>query len=204
MTNLAITLIEQRVSANRFDASHRLTDDQIGDLTRLATRAPSAYNLQNWRFIAVRTTEAKMRLQQLAYGQAKISEAAVTFIICGLLPDHADIATRLVPFVEAGYISPKTVSGWQDGARSQYADPRMARDEAVRTATFGAATLIHAAEAMGLASGPMIGFDAQGVARGFGLAPDEVPVMLVAVGRAAPGHWPQKPRRPLAEVLEIA
>jgi nitroreductase len=50
----------------------------------------------------------------------------------------------------------------------------------------------------------MVGFDAEGVAREFGLAPSEVPVMLVAVGRAGSGNWPQKPRRPLAEVLEIA
>ena len=95
-------------------------------------------------------------------------------------------------------------SGWLEGARGQYADPQMARDEAVRSATLGAATLIYAAEALDLASGPMVGFDAGGVARAFGLAADEVPVMLVAVGRAAPGNWPQKPRRPLAEVLEIS
>jgi hypothetical protein len=29
-------------------------------------------------------------------------------------------------------------------------------------------------------------------------------VMLLAVGRAAPGNWPQKPRRPLREVLSHA
>jgi hypothetical protein len=28
--------------------------------------------------------------------------------------------------------------------------------------------------------------------------------MLVAVGRADSGNWPQKPRRPLAEVLVLA
>ena len=42
------------VSANLFDASHTLTDVEIEELVRLATRAPTAYNLQHWRFIAVR------------------------------------------------------------------------------------------------------------------------------------------------------
>jgi nitroreductase len=101
-------------------------------------------------------------------------------------------------------MSADTASGWQEGARAQYADPRTARDEAVRSASLGAATLIYAAEALGLVSGPMVGFDADGVATEFGLGPDEVPVMLVAVGRAAPGNWPQKPRRPLTEVLQIS
>lgn len=204
MSNPAISLIEQRVSANLFDASHALTDAEVENLARLATRAPSAYNLQNWRFIAVRAPDAKARLRTLANGQAKVSDAAVTFIICGVLPDHTALAARLLPFVEAGFMPAAMASGWQEGARAQYADPQTARDEAVRSASLGAATLIFAAEALGLVSGPMVGFDAEGVAREFGLGPNEVPVMLVAVGRAAPGNWPQKPRRPLAEVLELS
>lgn len=204
MINPAIALIERRVSANRFDAGHTLTDAEIEDLTRLATRAPSAYNLQNWRFIAVRTPDAKARLWSLAHGQAKVMDAAVTFIVCGVLPDPTAVAERLRPFVQAGHMPANMVRDWQEGARAHYADPQTARDEAVRSASLGAATLIHAAEALGLASGPMVGFDAEGVAREFGLAPNEVPVMLVAVGRAASGNWPQKPRRPLVEVLEIA
>jgi nitroreductase len=95
-------------------------------------------------------------------------------------------------------------AAWQAAAAAQYADPQTARDEAVRSATLGAATLMQAAQALGLASGPMVGFDAAGVAREFGLGADELPVLLVAIGRAAPGNWPQKPRRPLAEVLDFA
>ncbi|MGV6873457.1 nitroreductase family protein [Pseudochelatococcus sp. B33] len=204
MTNPTISLIERRVSANLFDASHALTDAEIEQLVQLATRAPTAYNLQNWRFVAVRTPESKARLRGVAHDQPKVSDAAVTFIICGVLPDHAVLPERLRPSVEAGFMPAAMASGWQEGARLQYADPRMARDEAVRSATFGAATLMHAAEALGLASGPMVGFDAEGVTRAFGLAPNEAPVLLVAVGRAAPGNWPQKPRRPVTEVLEIA
>lgn len=203
MTNPTISLIEQRVSANLFDASHALTNAEIRELTRLATRAPTAYNLQNWRFIAVQAPETKARLRSLAHGQAKVADAAVTFIVCGGLPDHAFIPERLDPFVEAGFMSADMALGWQKGARAHYADPQTARDEAVRSATFGAATLIFAAEALGLVSGPMVGFDVEGVTRDFALMPNEVPVLLVAVGRAAPGNWPQKPRRPLAEVLEI-
>ncbi|NYT37209.1 nitroreductase family protein [Allopusillimonas soli] len=204
MTNPAITLIEQRFSANWFDAAHELADRDIEALVRLATCAPSAYNLQNWRFIAVRAQESKARLRALAYDQAKVSDAAVTFIICGQLPDHRALEERLHPFVEAGHMPERMVAGWQEDARVRYADPRMARDEAIRSATLGAATLMYAAQAMGLASGPMIGFDAQAVAREFALSHDEVPAMLVPVGRAAPRNWPRKPRRPLSEVLLIS
>ena len=203
MTNPTISLIERRVSANLFDASHRLTDAEIEELVRLATRAPTAYNLQNWRFIAVRTAEAKTRLRALAWNQPKVEDAAVTFIICGVHPDAETLPERLQPSVAAGYMPADMPSAWREAAGAQYADPQTARDEAVRSATLGAATLIYAAEALGFASGPMVGFEAEGVARAFGLGANDVPVLLVAVGRAAPGNWPQKPRRPLAEVLEI-
>ena len=49
----------------------------------------------------------------------------------------------------------------------------------------------------------MIGFDAGAVHREFGLAEDEVPVMLLSVGPERPGHWAQKPRLPVADVLEL-
>lgn len=69
------------MSADRFDADHALTDTEIKELSRLATRAPSAYNLQNWRFVAVRTPEAKARLRSLAHGQAKVADTAVTILV---------------------------------------------------------------------------------------------------------------------------
>ncbi|KGG86310.1 MULTISPECIES: nitroreductase family protein [Comamonas] len=199
-----LALIEQRISANRFDDSHSLADAEIARLVQLATRAPTAYNLQNWRFIAVRTPAAKARLRALAQDQAKVQEAAVCFIVCGVLADPEALAERLQPFVDGGFMPAAMAQGWLQAAQQQYASAQAVRDEALRSASFGAMTLMHAAQAMGLASCAMTGFDAEGVTSSFGLASEEVPVMLVTVGRAAAGNWPQKPRRPLEQVLEFA
>jgi nitroreductase len=49
----------------------------------------------------------------------------------------------------------------------------------------------------------MIGFDAEAVHREFGLAEDEIPVLLLSVGAVRPGNWSQKPRRPVADVLDM-
>ena len=203
-THPTLALIEQRISANRFDDSHRLADAEIARLVQLATRAPTAYNLQNWRFIAVRTPAAKARLRALAQDQAKVQEAAVCFIVCGVLADPEALAERLQPFVDGGFMPAAMAQGWLQAAQQQYASAQAVRDEALRSASFGAMTLMHAAQAMGLASCAMTGFDAEGVTSSFGLAREEVPVMLVTVGRAAAGNWPQKPRRPLEQVLEFA
>jgi nitroreductase len=62
---------------------------------------------------------------------------------------------------------------------------------------------IDAARSMGLGSTPMIGFDDEAVHREFGLAEDEVPVMLLSVGPERPGNWAPKPRMPVSDVVEL-
>ena len=84
---------------------------------------------------------------------------------------------------------------------SHEGNAQLQRDEAFRSASLAAMTLIFAAQGMGLATGPMSGFDPGAVSEAFGLAADEVSVLLIATGYTAPGNWPQKPRKPVIGVL---
>lgn len=78
-------------------------------------------------------------------------------------------------------------------AQSSYGgDAQLQRDEAGRSASLAAMTLMLAAQGMGLVSGAMGGFDTPGVVQAFGLAPHELPVMLVSVGYPAPGLMPNR------------
>lgn len=198
-------LIQSRVSANSYDKSHKLTEGDISTLIELATHAPSAFNLQNWRFVAVHSDEAKQRLLPLAYGQQKVADAAVTFIVCGTLAPHTTLSAALKPTLDAGIISQAIFDGWVGAAQNMYRDnPTLQRDEAIRSGALAAMTLMLAAQGRGLVSGPMIGFDPVGVAKAFGLTDHDVPVMLVTVGRPGLGNWPQKPRKPVTEVLAFA
>ena len=200
--NPLVLAIQRRISANRFDPTRQVSDARIAELVGLATRAPTAFNLQNWRFIAVRTPEAKQRLRKVAQDQAKVTDAAVVYIVCGQPPCHETLAARLQPAVAAGFMPPEMPAIWVEATKASYENqPQKQRDEAIRSASFGAAMLILAAEAHGLASCVMGGFDPAGVAHDFGLAADEIPVVLVAIGFAAAGNWPQKPRRPVADML---
>lgn len=205
MANAVIDSLVSRRTISLYDPAFTLSDDQIRELVRVATTAPTSFNFQNWRFIAVRTPDAKARLRAVGWDQPKITEAAVTFVICGQLADHRVLPERLAPAVEAGIMPEKFAQGFEDAARGLYQDhPQLQRDEAIRSGAIGATALIYAAHALGFGSSPMIGFDAEAVRREFELADDEVPVMLLSVGAARPENWPQKPRRPLAEVLDFA
>ncbi|HEY4083887.1 MAG TPA: nitroreductase family protein, partial [Burkholderiaceae bacterium] len=77
-TNAVIETILSRTAAKYYDAAATLSDDQIRELVRIGTSAPTSFHLQNWRFIAVRSPEAKARLRPIAWDQPAITEAAVT------------------------------------------------------------------------------------------------------------------------------
>lgn len=205
MHNPIKALIESRTSAHRYDTSRQVSDDDIVELVRLATLAPSAYNFQNWKFIAVRSPEAKTRLKAVSNGQHKVVDASITFIVCGTLAAHETLAQALQPSIDLGILSQSMADGWLAMASQSHCDnPQLQRDEAFRSASLAAMTLMLAAQGMGLSTSAMSGFDAPGVAREFQLAVTEVPVILVTVGYPAPGNLPQKPRKPLHEVMQYA
>lgn len=204
MSNPIQQAIESRISTNHYDPDRPLSDEVIESLVTQATRAPSAYNFQNWRFIAVRSSQAKARLKSVAYGQQKVVDASVVFIICGTLAAHDQLGQVLMPSVDAGIMEQQVVDGWVALASAAHADNlTLQRDEAVRSASLAAMTLMLAAQGMGLASCAMIGFDMPGLAREFDLTANDVPALVVTVGYPATGNWPQKPRRPLSEVLDV-
>jgi nitroreductase len=93
--------------------AHRgLTEDQIRELVAYATEAPSAYNIQPWRFIAVTEPEAKARLKAVSYNQQKVEDAAVTFIVLGDLRGYERLPEVLGKSVAAGLIDQKMADGW--------------------------------------------------------------------------------------------
>jgi nitroreductase len=197
-------IIKSRISANNYDSERTLSDQEISNLTDLATHAPSAFNLQNWRFIAVRSSEAKARLLPLAYSQQKVMDAAVTFIVCGTLNPHESLPSSLKPTLDKGIIDQAIYDMWVGAANGMYKNnPQLQRDEAIRSGSLAAMTLMLAAKGQGLASTPMIGFDAAAVSEAFNLAASEVPVMLVTVGYPGTANWPQKPRKAVHDVLEL-
>ncbi|WP_321848068.1 nitroreductase family protein [Pseudomonas paraveronii] len=195
-------VIKSRISANSYDTERQLTDQQIAELIDLATHAPSAFNLQNWKFLAVRSTEAKARLLPLAFGQQKIMDATVTFIVCGTLKPHETLPAALKPTLDAGIIDQAIYDMWVGAAQGMYQEnPQLQRDEAIRSGSLAAMTLMLAAKGHGLVSTPMIGFDQAAVVKEFALSDVEIPVMLVTVGYPGATNWPQKPRKAVNDVL---
>ena len=198
-----IDAIKQRTSANNFDPTHVMSKAEIEDLVSLAIESPTSFNMQNWRLIAVSSPEHKANLRKLAFNQAKVSEAAVTFIVVGDAMGYQQLPTLIKPMLDAGALDQAAYDGWIGMCNGMYnGNTQLQRDEAIRSGSLAAMTLMYAAQAKGYVSGAMIGFDAAGVAKEFGLHEHEVPVMLIAVGHPAAGNWPRKVRRSLAQAVK--
>ncbi len=198
----AISIIKERTSANNFDSTHHLSQAEIEELVQLTINTPTSFNMQNWRLIAVSSSEKKAQLKALAFNQPKVGDAAVTFIVVGNAMGYQDLPHVIKPMLDAGAIDQAAYDGWIGMANGMYDNnSQLQRDEAIRSGALASMTLMYAAQAKGLVSGAMIGFDAPGVAKAFHLGEHEVPVMLIAVGKPAAGNWPRKARRALSKVL---
>src|SRR6516162_10101505 len=71
MPNAVIECILSRSAAKYYDPVATLSDDQIRELVRIGTTAPTSFHLQNWRFMAVRSPEPKARLRPICLGSAR-------------------------------------------------------------------------------------------------------------------------------------
>ncbi|MCP3980575.1 MAG: nitroreductase family protein [bacterium] len=196
-----LDLVRRRISVEEFDATHRLSEDQIRDLVADAAHAPSSFNIQHWRFVAVHRDEDKPRLQEIAFGQQQVADAAVTFIVLGDVRGTEKLPQILQRAVDADMMPQGKADAWVRMAGGIYSDETVARDEAIRSATLASMVLMLAAEARGWASGALSGFDAERVMQEFSIDPRYVPVMLLAVGRPVSHDDARKPRLEVDEIL---
>ena len=204
MTTSIQHLINTRTSINHFQPNHPLKERDISLLVELATKAPTAYNMQNWHFIAVQSEEAKIQLKSAAFGQQKIVDASIAFIICGKLEAHQQLSSTLEPSVKANIIGQHVADAWVTQAMAAHKNnDLLQRDEAIRSASLAAMSLLLAAQDMGFGSCPIGGFDAIEVSRQFALSENEIPVLIVVVGYPKEQNLRQKMRKPLSEILTV-
>jgi len=196
-----VRLLQGRRAVKRFDAGFRIAESELYEILEAATRAPSSWNLQHWKFLLITSDEAKARLFPVANRQRQVLEASAVVAVLGDLEPYRNADAVFGMSVDAGFMTPETKASLVEQTRAAYEDARYARDEAIRNASLAAMILMLAARAKGLDTCPMGGFSRSRFVEAFRVPPRYLPVLLVAVGKAA--EPPQRPslRLPVRDVV---
>jgi nitroreductase len=198
-----LKVLNERTSAEHFDSATPISVQEIKELISEACQAPSAFNIQHWRFIAVTDERIRERLKEttIAPNQERVADAPLIFLILGDLKGYERLDGILDETVQADLLPREVADLWLTMANGMYgSDPRLARDEAIRSGSLAAMTLMLAAGNRGYVSCP-IGFNPVQVMKVLSISEHYVPVMMLTVGRPTSGNTARRPRLPVDQVL---
>lgn len=185
--------IQERRSVKAYDPQHKMTEAEIKQLLSLAMLSPTAFNIQNWRFVVVTDPALRKEIRKVSWDQAQVEEASILIVLTADLKAWEKAPQRY------WQNAPKPVQDYLVPAIGQYYAGKelVQRDEAMRSCGMAAMTIMLAAKEMGYDTCPMDGFDFDAVAKLLNLPDDHTPVMFVVVGKAL------KPAQPRGGQLEM-
>jgi len=178
--NVIEAIIERR-SVKAYDPHHKMTEHEITKLMSLAMLSPTAFNIQNWRFVLVTDPVLRQQIRAVSWNQAQVEEASLLIVLTADLKSWEKEPSRYwvnAPQQVQDYLVPAIGRFYQNNEQVQ-------RDEGMRSCGMAAMSIMLAAKEMGYDTCPMDGFDFDAVAKLLNMPEDHIPVMFVVVGKAA-------------------
>lgn len=198
MSSLNVTeVIEGRRSTKHFDPDHIMPEAEVAELMRLVGLTPSSFNLQNYRFVLVRDPALRRQIRAVAWDQTQITDASLLVLLC------ADLAAQTKQPERYWSHAPQPVQDFLVPALKSFYEgkPTLVRDEGMRSTGLAGMALMLAAGGLGYDSCPMVGFDAEAVARLVRLPDDHAISFFVAIGKGRGESWPRGERLTPAETV---
>lgn len=189
--------IVKRRSVKAYDPNHQMTEEEVAKLMSLAMLSPTAFNIQNWRFVIVTDPTLRQQVRHASWDQAQVTDASLLIVLTADLHAWAKQPERywgnapqaaqdiLIPMIGQYYTGHEQVQ----------------RDEAMRSCGMAAMTIMLAAKEMGYDTCPMDGFDFDAVAKLLNLPADHTPTMFVVVGKALKEAAPRGGQLNMSEVV---
>ena len=188
--------ITTRRAVKHFDPAHQMSDEEIKKLLSLASLSPTAFNIQNWRFVVISDPALRRQIREVAWDQSQVTDTSLFIVMCANLKAWENPARYWVN-------APEEVQDFMIPAIDEYyrGKDQVQRDEAMRSCGIAAQTLMLAAKSMDYDSCPMDGFDFEKVAELIKLPSDHVIAMFVAIGKGTKEAWPRPGQLTLDEII---
>lgn len=191
---------EQRRSIRMYE-QEPIPHEELEEIIRLTGLAPSAFNLQPWRFVVVESPEMKAKLATAAHNQRQVLSAPAVIVL------YTDMEEVLETVDET--IHPGMDPAQRARARQTILGLFGSQEEAERAAWaagqgyIALGYLLLLAEAHGYQTSPMTGFDTPAVRKLLDL-PEHVRIpALVAIGHGTEEGFPHH-RHDVERVLRYA
>jgi nitroreductase len=182
LKSITQVLIERRATAHF--KTDPVPEEFLEAILRFGAQAPSGFNLQPWRFIVVRNQENRNRLQKAAMGQAKVGEAPVVIIAFGIKNGWKNTMPAIFEESVRRGAFPKELVEKTKSNINNFLGNFPAPIWLNRHTMIAFTTMMLVAEAYGLDTAPMEGFDPEAVKKEFKLPSESEVVALLAIGFA--------------------
>lgn len=191
MTSTVLETIRERRSVRKYDSSFKIAKEEILEMLKEATQAPSTSNLQPWEFIVFLDPGARKDLRAIAYNQEQVETASAVIAVLGDKEFHENIDPVYDSMSEAGHIDEASKAILVGNAHKTY--PHAPEEARKNMATFDAGLaamqFMLIAKERGYATGPMGGFDKVKFAERFNTGERYFPIALITIGKEnAPAH----------------
>jgi nitroreductase len=192
-----IEAIKARRAIKYYDPEHKMTAEEERGLLELAMLSPTAFNIQNWRFVVVRDPAIRQQIRAVAWDQAQVTDASLLIVLCGNLKSWEQDPARYWRH------APQPVQDFLVPAIEEYyqGKPQVQRDEVMRSCGMAGQTLMLAAKAMGYDSCPMDGFDYEAVGKILNLPAGHAISFMIAIGKKTQDSWPRPGQLAYDEVV---
>lgn len=201
--NNFFNVLYERTSTRAFNPEKEISSTELHEILKAAAQAPSAWNLQHWKFLVFQGEDVQKRLHPIAYNQQQILDASAVVAILGDLEAYKNVEPVYGPIVEQGFMKADAKERLAKNIESAYTREQYPRDAAFSNAALAAMQLMLAAKATGWDTCAIGGFNPQALMEEFNVSSRYVPIMLITIGESTlKGH--PAPRMSVEQVSEWA
>lgn len=190
-------VINKRQSVKFFDPAASMSEAEFEQLMKLTLLSPTAFNIQNWRFVRVQDAAKRQLIRDAAWDQPQMTDASELLVLCMDLK-----AWNREPARYWQHAPTEMLEGMVNNILGYYNDnAKGERDEGMRSCGLAAMSIMLVAQEMGYDSCPMSGFDYTTVGRVINLPHDHEIAMIITIGKAAEEPWPRGGRLSIDDVV---
>lgn len=183
-----LTVVRERRSANKFLEGIKIPREDFEAIFEDLSQAPSCFNLQHAHYYVGETEEVIKDLYEASYKQYKVLTSSATIIVTGdkeAYKEAAQIyeASKFLKIIDNDEYDAmlNAINGlYENGGES------FKHDEAIRNASISSMLFLLLAKNRGWDTCPMIYFDMEKVKKIFEIPENEIPVLMITMGKMDP------------------